>query len=102
MTDINITNIEKTNEDVTPLGIVETEEDEVDVTTEDISEQEAPKEVTQKPTEQKQNKLLRLPLNRVKNIMKFDPDCTLVSQEAAVLVTKATVCCSSNMIIITS
>lgn len=36
------------------------------------------------------NRLLRLPLARVKHIMKLDPDVSIISQECAVLVTKAT------------
>lgn len=34
---------------------------------------------------------VRLPLARVKNIIKTDPDCGMVSQDAVFLVTKATV-----------
>lgn len=33
----------------------------------------------------------RLPLARVKTIMKMDPDCHLISQDACIIVTKATV-----------
>jgi len=37
-----------------------------------------------------QDKLIRFPLARIKNIMKTDPDVTLTSQEAAILIAKAT------------
>lgn len=36
-------------------------------------------------------KLTRLPLTRVKNIIKLDPDVNLASQEAVFLIAKATV-----------
>lgn len=36
-------------------------------------------------------RLVRLPLARVKNLIKMDPDCGIVSQDAVFLVTKATV-----------
>lgn len=36
------------------------------------------------------NRLLRLPLARVKHIMKLDPDVSIISQESAMLITKAT------------
>lgn len=36
------------------------------------------------------NRFLRLPLARIKHIMKVDPDVSIISQECAVLVTKAT------------
>lgn len=75
--DINVTDIEESNE----------AEAEANVTVEDSSEQDTSIDNTKE-----KNKFLRLPLTRVKNIMKFDTDCTLVSQEAVVLVAKATVC----------
>lgn len=37
------------------------------------------------------DKLIRLPLTRIKHIMKSDPDVTLSSQEAVVMLAKATV-----------
>ena len=40
-------------------------------------------------TERQRN--FRLPLARVKTIMKMDPDCHLISQDACIIVTKATV-----------
>ncbi|XP_072379184.1 DNA polymerase epsilon subunit 4-like [Diabrotica undecimpunctata] len=36
------------------------------------------------------NRLLRLPLARIKNMMKLDPDCTIISQDSLFLITKAT------------
>lgn len=36
------------------------------------------------------NRLLRLPLARVKHLMKLDPDVAIISQECSVLITKAT------------
>ncbi|XP_064606440.1 DNA polymerase epsilon subunit 4-like [Liolophura sinensis] len=36
------------------------------------------------------DKLIRLPLTRIKHIMKSDPDVTLSSQEAVVMLAKAT------------
>lgn len=43
-------------------------------------------------------RLVRLPLARIKTIMKLDPDCAMISQDSAFLVTKATV--SLNILII--
>ncbi|XP_069703283.1 DNA polymerase epsilon subunit 4-like [Periplaneta americana] len=40
--------------------------------------------------EEKSEKLLRLPLSRVKHIMKMDPDVHLASQEAVFLIAKST------------
>lgn len=45
---------------------------------------------TKESPNQKQ-RLIRLPLSRIKTIMKMDPDCALISQDSAFLVTKATV-----------
>lgn len=36
------------------------------------------------------NRKIRLPLARIKHIMKLDPDVSIISQESAILVTKAT------------
>lgn len=41
--------------------------------------------------EEQKEKLLRLPLSRVKYIAKYDPDVNLVNQEASFLLTKSTV-----------
>ncbi|XP_022101788.1 DNA polymerase epsilon subunit 4-like isoform X2 [Acanthaster planci] len=38
----------------------------------------------------KSNRITRLPLTRIKNIMKTDPDVTLASQESVLLIAKAT------------
>lgn len=39
---------------------------------------------------EKGEKLTRLPLSRVRNIMKLDPDVSMASQEAVFLIAKAT------------
>lgn len=36
-------------------------------------------------------RLVRLPLARIKNLIKMDPDCGIVSQDSVFLITKATV-----------
>lgn len=41
--------------------------------------------------EEKSERVLRLPLTRVKHIMKIDPDVHFASQEAVFLITKSTV-----------
>lgn len=41
--------------------------------------------------EEKSEKLVKLPLSRIKSIIKMDPDVNLASQEAVFLITKATV-----------
>jgi DNA polymerase epsilon subunit 4 len=41
--------------------------------------------------EEKSERVLRLPLARVKHIMKIDPDVHFASQEAVFLITKSTV-----------
>lgn len=41
-------------------------------------------------------KSTRLPIARIRNIMKMDPDVNIVHQDAVFLVTKATVSCSVN------
>ena len=40
---------------------------------------------------EKFERLLKLPLTRIKSIIKLDPDVTLVSNDAVVLIAKATV-----------
>ncbi|XP_015601388.1 DNA polymerase epsilon subunit 4 [Cephus cinctus] len=40
--------------------------------------------------EEQKEKLVRLPLGRVRHIMKMDPDVNLVNQEAIFLITKST------------
>ena len=59
-------------------------------------ESETPVQSTQQPESQVQavdqaDRLLKLPLSRVKTIIKMDPDVTLASQEAVVALTKAAV-----------
>ena len=41
--------------------------------------------------EEQREKLLRLPLGRIKNIIKMDPDVNLVNQEAVFLTAKSVV-----------
>lgn len=48
---------------------------------------ELPSAVSEEPSE----KILRLPISRIKKIMKMDPDVGIASQEAVFLITKATV-----------
>lgn len=45
----------------------------------------------EKESPNQRQKFLRLPLARIKTMMKKDPDCGLLSQDAVFLVTKATV-----------
>lgn len=54
--------------------------------------QEAPEEEEEEETEkeEKTEKLSRLPLGRVKHIMKMDPDVKMASQECVFLISKAT------------
>lgn len=40
--------------------------------------------------EEKSEKLVKLPLSRIKSIIKMDPDVNLASQEAVFLITKST------------
>lgn len=46
---------------------------------------------TTEGTKVQRNKQFTLPLARVKNIMKMDPDCHMIGQEALLSLTKATV-----------
>ncbi len=46
---------------------------------------------------EKSDRILKLPLTRIKNIIKVDPDVTLTSTESVVLIAKATVgFCNNN------
>lgn len=54
-------------------------------------ENEANDETNTKESPNEKQRLIRLPLSRIKTIMKLDPDCVLISQDSAFLVTKATV-----------
>eukprot|EP00118_Oscarella_pearsei_P027844 m.311361 g.311361 ORF g.311361 m.311361 type:complete len:123 (+) comp66852_c0_seq1:51-419(+) len=49
-----------------------------------------PEEESQGVTASKQERLLQLPLARVKNMIKIDPDISLASQESVFLIAKAT------------
>lgn len=69
---------------------------ELDVENDEISGKEAASEIralSEMATspEKDKPKFVRLPLARVKNIMKMDPDCLLISQDALFLMTKSTV-----------
>ncbi|EEB11445.1 DNA polymerase epsilon subunit, putative [Pediculus humanus corporis] len=46
--------------------------------------------ITHPDSEDLSEKLLRLPVNRIKKLMKIDPDVSLASKEAVFLITKAT------------
>lgn len=55
-------------------------------------ENEASDEISAlKESPNQKQRIIRLPLSRIKTIMKLDPDCILVSQDSVFLVTKATV-----------
>ncbi|XP_012270902.1 DNA polymerase epsilon subunit 4 [Orussus abietinus] len=54
----------------------------------EISQEEA--ENTVHADEEQKEKLLKLPIGRVKTIVKMDPDVSLVNQEAVFLITKST------------
>ncbi|XP_044743571.1 DNA polymerase epsilon subunit 4 [Chrysoperla carnea] len=64
-------------------------EDGNDVDIEDEIEKPTAEQTPNEQTEHEQ-KLTKLPLARIKNIMKMDPDLNLTSQEAVFLVAKAT------------
>lgn len=49
--------------------------------------------------EEKAEKLVKLPLSRIKSIIKMDPDVNLASQEAVFLIAKSTVRFKSSQII---
>lgn len=57
----------------------------VEAESEDLQSQESDKQATND-----NEKLFRLPLSRIKSIMKSDPDVTLASQEAVITLAKAT------------
>ncbi|XP_048733757.1 DNA polymerase epsilon subunit 4-like [Ostrea edulis] len=58
--------------------------------TADKENSEKPEKSKEKASNQDNEKLMKLPLSRVKSIMKSDPDVTLASQEAVIAVAKAT------------
>lgn len=72
-------------------------EDGNDVDIEDEIEKPTAEQTQSEQTEHEQ-KLTKLPLARIKNIMKMDPDLNLTSQEAVFLIAKATVSSSNTYI----
>ncbi|EFA12164.1 DNA polymerase epsilon subunit 4-like Protein [Tribolium castaneum] len=70
-------------EDINEVDIEEIETERQPVT-------ETPELVELTTTSPEKPKLVKLPLARIKHIMKMDPDCNLVSQDALFLVTKST------------
>lgn len=69
-------------------------EDINDVDVEDLETETPPENSeheTSVTTPAEKTKFVRLPLARVKHIMKMDPDCNLISQDALFLITKSTV-----------
>lgn len=63
----------------------------IDVEEDEKAATETTLESSDTPTAADKPKLFKLPLARVKHIMKMDPDCNLISQDALFLVTKSTV-----------
>lgn len=84
MTDVVNENLENEIE----VSVVE-EVDEVTNGQEETIEESFEKNVDTSIVEKQ--RFVRLPLARVKNIMKSDPDCGIVSQDSVFLITKATV-----------
>lgn len=68
---------------------VDEEMDEVTNSQEETVEESHDKNLDTSASEKQ--RFVRLPLARVKNIMKTDPDCGIVSQDSVFLITKATV-----------
>lgn len=77
--------MDKENEPDTELNIPT-----VDLDKPGTSKETADSETVKKPKPVIVLKDINLPLSKVKNIMKLDPDVNIVSQEAVLLVTKAT------------
>lgn len=50
-------------------------------------------EENQDATGERGERVVKLPLTRIKSIIKMDPDVTLASQDAVITIAKATVCC---------
>ncbi|XP_057332453.1 DNA polymerase epsilon subunit 4 [Microplitis mediator] len=67
-------------------------EERLNISAELTDEQETPEEPESVPVvdEETKEKLLKLPLGRVKIIAKTDPDVNLINQEAMFLITKST------------
>lgn len=89
MSDINVSDLE---------GIVSSDEAELNTTNVNSEEGSIEQNVAPKTAKdiKDKNKVIRLPLTRVKSIMKFDPDCSIISRDAIILVTKATVSNNNN------
>lgn len=78
-----------------PAGPVESELDRSG-TEEDpreaVSEEEGcPQQQAGAPSSASHNRLAKLPLSRIKTLMKADPDVTLASQDSVFIIAKATV-----------
>lgn len=78
------------------METAETEEfevrvEEIEEVTVDEVENEENNEKSAGATGEEKQRLVKLPLARVKTLMKVDPDCGIVSQDAVFLITKATV-----------
>ncbi|XP_028135207.1 DNA polymerase epsilon subunit 4 [Diabrotica virgifera virgifera] len=64
--------------------------DELNVEVEEHGTEDENKEDADLKKSGQRNRILRLPLARIKNMMKLDPDCTIISQDSLFLITKAT------------
>ena len=68
----------------------EVDEQEIEDVTETV-ENGAEVEVENDASPEKQERILRLPITRIKTIIKTDTDVTIASHDAVVLIAKATV-----------
>lgn len=64
--------------------------EEIESQTDDKENSEKAEKTKEKVPNQENEKLMKLPLSRIKSIMKSDPDVTLASQEAVIAIAKAT------------
>ncbi|KAL0272908.1 UNVERIFIED_CONTAM: hypothetical protein PYX00_005723 [Menopon gallinae] len=80
---LNDSNTEPQNEELDVENEILDNSEAVDVNVEGDSE-------FQNQNEEQPEKILKLPMGRIKKIMKMDPDVSLASQEAVFLITKAT------------
>ena len=99
MSDVNVdevtsfedeANIEQTNE----TDMAASEHPMIEEQSETVEHEEELGETNESnslPENKSNDRLIRLPLARIKNIMKTDPDVTITSQDAAILIAKATV-----------
>lgn len=88
--DSSILHVESNNDTEINIEENDSQEDEHNQKqSESVQENNDKKKKENLPSEKK--RLARLPLARVKNIMKMDSECPITSQEAVFLVTKATV-----------